>query len=190
MNKFNEEKLIERIKRGDKKAFGEFYELFFEKVYRYAYKRLKNREQAEDITSETFLRAIRGFENFENRRSGGLDIWMYTIERNLIRDFFRKNAGVEILPFEEKWNLLLNPPIDDPYITIEKNEIDRIVKESISELNERYRLVIELRFYKGMSMKEIAGRMGITEANAKVLQFRALRKLKDLIKEKMGNEEE
>ncbi len=188
MNKFEEERLVRRIKNGDKNAFKEFYELFFEKVYRYAYKRLKNKEQAEDITSETFLRAIKGIKSFESRKNGGLDIWMYTIERNLIRDFFRKNAGVSILPFEEKWNILLSPPIDDPYITIEKNEIDRVVRESISELNERYKLVIEFRFYRGMSMKEVAQRLGVTEANAKVLQFRALRKLKNLIKEKMGNE--
>ncbi len=187
MKKNEERKLIERIKNGDKDAFRKFYELFFEKVYKYAYKRLKNKEQAEDITSETFLRAIKGLGSFETRMDGGLDIWMYTIERNLIRDFFRKNAGVEILPFEEKWNSLLNPPIDDPYITIEKNEIDKIVKDSLSELNERYRLIIEFRFYKGMSMKEIAASLGISESNAKVLQFRALRKLKDLIKEKMGN---
>ncbi|MCD6427979.1 MAG: sigma-70 family RNA polymerase sigma factor [Caldisericaceae bacterium] len=188
MEKSEEKKLIERLKSGDKDAFNEFYNLFFDKVYRYAYKRVKNREQAEDITSETFLRVIKGLKNFETRMNGGLDIWMYTIERNLIRDFFRKNMGVEILPFEEKWNLLLQPPIDDPYITIERNEIDRIVKESMNELNERYKTVLKCRFYKGMSIKEVASNLGISEANVKVLQFRALKKLKDLIKEKMGNE--
>ncbi len=184
-----EEKLVEQIKNGDEKAFEEFYKRFFAKVYNYAYKRLKNKEQAEDITSETFLRALKGLRTFETRMNGGLDIWMYTIERNLIRDYFRKSIGVEMLPFEERWNNLMNPPVDDPYIMEEKCEIDRIVRVCLSELRENYRKVLELRFFERKSIKETAVALGITEANVKVIQFRALKKLKDLIKERMGSNE-
>ena len=181
-----EKELVRRIAKGDELAFDVFYKMFFPKVYKYAYRKLKNREQAEDVTSETFFKALKGLKSFESRSNGGLDIWMYTIERNVIRDFFRKNLGVEILPFEEKWSKLLNPSVDDPYITIERKEIDEIIKECISKLPDQYKKVIDLRFYKEMSLKEIATSLGKTIGAVKVLQYRALKKLKDLVEEQIN----
>jgi RNA polymerase sigma-70 factor (ECF subfamily) len=184
----NDAELVKRIVKGNESAFREFYERFFEKVYKYAYGKVKNREDAEDITEETFFKAFKGLGNFEEQFEGGLDIWMYSIERNVVRDYFRKRTGYSVLPFEEQWNAILNPPIDDPYVTAEKSEIEKIISESLQELPEQYREVINLRFFKNMSLKEIATLMKRNVGAVKVLQFRAMRKLRAIIKEKMGNE--
>ena len=149
---------------------------------------IKNREDAEDITEETFLKALKGLGNFKEQFDGGLDIWMYSIERNVVRDYFRKRTGYSVLPFEERWNAILNPPIDDPYITVERGEIEKIISESLQELPEQYREVINLRFFKNMSLREIATSMERNVGAVKVLQFRAMKKLRAIIKEKMGNE--
>jgi len=95
---------VKKIVSGDEKAFREFYKMFFPKIYKYAYRKLQNREQAEDITSETFFKIFKHLNTYESRMNEGLDIWVYSIERNTIRDLFRKNAGIEILPLEERNN--------------------------------------------------------------------------------------
>ncbi len=187
--KLEEEKaLVEKIKNGDERAFERFYRMFFPKVYKYAYRKLKNREQAEDVTSETFFKALKSIKNFKSRENGGLDIWMYVIERNIIRDFFRKNAGVSILPLEEKWNEKLNPVVDDPYVTIEKEEIDRIVKDCLEELPVQYKNVLEMRFFKKMTLKEIATALDKSVGAVKVMQFRALKKLKELLEVRLNEQ--
>ncbi len=183
-----QKRLVKRILNNDEVAFDLFYKRFFPKVYKYAYRRLKNREQAEDITSETFFKALKGFKKFESRTEGGLDIWMYTIERNVIRDFFRKNIGIEILPFEEVWTKTLHPSVDDPYITIERKEIEATVMRCLEQLPEQYKRVIEMRFFKNMTVKEIATAINKTGNATKVLQFRALKRLKGLVEESMHEE--
>ncbi len=188
MEKREEVALIGKINSGDEEAFRQFYKLFFPKVYRYAYRKLQNREQAEDITSETFLKVLKSLSNYKSRMSGGLDIWMYSIERNCIRDWFRKNAGVEVLPLEEKWGRVLNPLIEDPYMLIEREEIEKTVDEALKEIPEQYREVIELRFFKKKHIKEIATALAKNEGAVKVMQFRALNALKEKIKEKMESE--
>lgn len=188
MNRKEEIALIKKILSKDEKAFRQFYELFFPKVYRYAYRKLQNKEQAEDITSETFLKALKNLDSYESRMNGGLDIWMYSIERNCIRDWFRKNAGVEVLPLEEKWGNVLDPLIEDPYVLIEREEIEKTVDEALKEIPAQYREVIELRFFKKKRIKEIATMLGKKEGAVKVMQFRALNALKEKIKEKMESE--
>jgi len=180
--------LVKDIVNGDENAFREFYERFFDKVYKYAYRKVKNRSDAEDITEETFLKALKGFKNFEERFEGGLDVWMYTIERNVVRDYFRRQTGFSVLPFEERWSIILNPPIDDPYVTAERAEIKEIINTSLNDLPEQYREIIEFRFFRNMSLKEIANIMGKSIGAVKVLQFRALQKLRILVKEKMEHE--
>ncbi len=185
MERREEIALIRKIISKDERAFRQFYELFFPKVYRYAYRKLQNREQAEDITSETFLKVLKSLGNYESRMSGGLDIWIYSIERNCIRDWFRKNAGVEVLPLEEKWGDVLNPLIEDPYVLMERREIEKTVDEALEEIPGQYRELIELRFFKKKRIKEIAAMLGKNEGAVKVMQFRALNALKEKIKEKM-----
>lgn len=189
MKKYESDRaLVKDIVNGDENAFREFYERFFDKVYKYAYRKVKNRSDAEDITEETFLKALKGFKNFEERFEGGLDVWMYTIERNVVRDYFRRQTGFSVLPFEERWSIILNPPIDDPYVTAERAEIKEIINTSLNDLPEQYREIIEFRFFRNMSLKEIANIMGKSIGAVKVLQFRALQKLRILVKEKMEHE--
>jgi len=180
--------LIRKITSGDTEAFRKFYKMFFPKVYKYAYRKLQNREQAEDITSETFLKVLKHLKDYRSKIDSGLDIWIYSIERNSIRDWLRKNAGVEILPLEEKWGNVLNPPINDPYVMMERKEIEETVDDALKEIPEQYREIIELRFFKKKCIREIAATLGKKEGAVKVMQFRALNALKEKVKEKMKNE--
>jgi len=157
---------VKKIVSGDEKAFREFYKMFFPKIYKYAYRKLQNREQAEDITSETFFKIFKHLNTYESRMNEGLDIWVYSIERNTIRDLFRKNAGIEILPLEEKWE---------------------IINEELQKIPKQYQEIIKLRFFKKKCIREIAATLGKNEGAIKVMQFRALSTLKERVKERIKN---
>lgn len=181
--------IVKNILKGDEESFRIFYEEFFPKIYKYAYKRVKNREVAEDLTSETFMKIIKGLKDFEVRGDLSLDIWIYAIERNTVRDWFRRNLGVEVLPFEEKWEQKFQPVVSDPYITEEVIDIRNFVMDALEEIPPQYKEIIELRFFKNKRISEIATFLEKSEDNVKVTQYRALKALKEKLKEKLENEE-
>jgi RNA polymerase sigma-70 factor (ECF subfamily) len=186
MDKNREKKIVSEILNGDEGAFNEFYEEYFPRVYKYAYKRVKSKEAAEDLTSETFVKVLKGLNDFEVRDYGSLDVWIYKIERNAIRDWFRKNIGRETLPFEEEWEEKFFPLLSDPYTTMEVSEIKDFVNAALDEIPSQYKEVIKLRFFERKSLKEIATILNKTEDNVKVLQFRALNVLRKKLKEKLN----
>lgn len=187
MDKGKEIELVNRIKKGDEAAFREFYELFFPRVYKYASRRLKSRESSEDITSEAFFKILLGFRSFEVRGNDSLDVWVYSVVRNVVCDWFRRKAGVEALPLEEEFADVLNPILSDPYSTAEREEIDEYIKSSLVELPENYREIIELRFYRRKKIADIAFELGKSIDAVKVMQFRALKALKDKVEVKLYN---
>jgi RNA polymerase sigma-70 factor (ECF subfamily) len=185
MNRDREKKILSEILNGDEAAFDEFYEEYFPKVYKYAYKRVKSREVVEDLTSETFIKVLKGLPHFEVKEYGGLDVWIYKIERNVIRDWFRRNIGKETLPFEEEWENKFFPILNDPYVTMEVSEIRDFINNALDEIPAQYKEIINLRFFGRRSLKEIAMILNKTEDNIKVLQFRALNALRNRLKEKL-----
>lgn len=180
--------VIDRIKRGDEEAFVLFYREFFPKIYKYAYRRVKTKEIAEDLTQDTFLKIFKGLKNFELREELTIDMWIYAIERNVIRDWFRKNLGFEMLPLEEGFESKLFPLLSDPYSTAESEYVKEILKISLNEIPTQYRAIIEMRFYMHMSIKDISLKLNKTEGAIKVLQFRAVKALRDKIKENLKSE--
>lgn len=182
--------IIYRIKRGDEEAFILFYREFFPKVYKYAYRRVKTKEIAEDLTQETFLKIFKGLKNFELKEGLMIDMWVYAVERNVIRDWFRKNTGFEILPLEEGFESKLLPLLSDPYSTAENEYVKEILRISLNAIPAQYKEVIEMRFYMHMSIKDISLKLSKTEGAVKVLQFRALKALRDKIKENLKSEKE
>ncbi len=185
MDKVKSVELISRIKKGEQNAFKEFYEEFFPRVYKYAERRVKNREVAEDITSETFFKVLKGLSCFVIKGDNALDVWIYSIERNVVRDWFRKNAGVDLLPFEEAFSDVLSSIVDDPYSTAEREEVKEYIVSALEEIPEQYREVIELRFYKMKKIKDIALELEKSVDAVKVTQFRALSALKEKVEEKL-----
>ncbi len=178
--------IIEQIRNGNEEAFRAFYREYFPRVYKYAYRRVKVRELAEDLTSETFIKVMKSFEKgFELREGISLDVWVYAIERNVIRDWFRKNAGFSILPLEEKFESRFASLLEDPYSSAEKEAVNDCLKTALEEIPAQYKALIKMRFFRRMSIKEIASELGKTEGAVKVLQFRAIRALKKKVEDKI-----
>ncbi len=172
--------LVELAKRGDAEAFGQLYDHYLSTVYRYIYYRVGTHVQAEDLTSETFLRALRALSTF---RWQGRDFgaWLVTIARNLVTDHFKSGrfrlevATGEILDYDSA----ADGPEDDVLATLANEALIKAVKKLGADQQE----CLVLRFLNGLSVAETAQVLAKSEGAVKQLQLRAVRNLAKLLPE-------
>lgn len=154
--------------------FEEIYEVYFREVYLYAFALTKDREQAQEITSETFARALEGIDRFR----GDCDVryWLCRIAKNCYTSQLRKDGRLTELP--EKL------PQEG---SVEQNAIDAALSEqaqaALHALEEPYKEVFMLRVYGELSFRRIGALFGKTENWACVVFHRARNKLKERMEE-------
>lgn len=180
MQKLNEatiEHLLSLAARGDKHAFGRLYEYFLGEIYHFVLYKIGNTNIAEDITEETFLntwlslpRVYKKDGKIENLRA-----WLYRTARNKVIDYYRKKKPVEI---KEKL-IPINKP--SPEAITEQHALSERLKKSVLALDPDFQEIIILRFINQLSHKETAHIMDISENYSRVLQYRALKKLKEIL---------
>jgi DNA-directed RNA polymerase specialized sigma24 family protein len=143
---------------------------FVDPVYRFLYSRLGNREDAEDLTSEVFLKAARQLDS--GRAEASVAHWLFTVARTVLADHWRRyyRTGA-VLPLDDLRPGSL-PEGDAP--PAPPSGAEGLVAELLKALPDRYRMVLELRFLKGYTVQETATELGITPQNVKVIQHRAL----------------
>lgn len=179
IDKNQEEILIRKIKK-DISNFKELYQIFAKKVYRYCYYRVnKNTEIAEDITSDTFLRALENFDKFEYKNKSIL-AWLYTIAHNLIVDFFKNKAVKDTVSFDETLNKITG--VEDNLIEEMTNEeLFRKVNANIDKLPDEIKEIFILKFSEDQTFNEIAKIIGKNEGAVKMQFYRGLKLLKKQI---------
>ncbi|HEY9523622.1 MAG TPA: sigma-70 family RNA polymerase sigma factor [Thermopolyspora sp.] len=176
--------LVLRAKTGDADAFGMLYDRYLDLVYRYVYFRVGGHALAEDLTSETFLRALRGITDFtwQGRDFGA---WLVTIARNLVADHFKSGRyRLEVSTAE-----VFDTTLDGSHIPeniVVTNMINRRVLLAVRELGAEQQECIVLRFLHGMSLAETALIMGKKSGAIKALQFRAVRALARALAAELG----
>ncbi|HEX8997715.1 MAG TPA: sigma-70 family RNA polymerase sigma factor [Ktedonobacterales bacterium] len=159
------------------------YEQTLPIVYRYIYSKVGNREEAEDLTSQVFLKALRGLD--EARDGGATQAWLFQVARTTIADYWRAFYRLRASSLDD----LLAAGWDSPF-AVEQVDGDQSAaaraEHILSRLPQRYRDVLTFRFLLNYSLKETAAHMNLTEANVKVLQFRALKKASQLAEPDSG----
>lgn len=160
----------------DKETFQSFYQENLGPIYRYVYEKVRNREEAEDLTARIFIKAVRSLDRGRNPQS--TRSWLFRVARTTIADYWRvyyrtATSSLDAL-LETGWDGLTEQEGEDQQIESNSNAVDQ-VQRVLQALPERDREVLTCRFLLGLSIRETAGRMGVTEGNAKVLQFRALK---------------
>lgn len=170
----SESQIIELAKE-DSFYFGELYNTYFERIYRFTFKRLGgNEEVAGDLTQQTFIKAMANMAKYEDR---GLPFcsWLYRIAQNEVSMFFRSQKATQTVDIDEsKFKDMCAEANLDSYMSMESQE--KLV-ELLNEMEQEHLDLIELRFFQGLSFKEIAEIYGITEPNAKMRVYRILEKL-------------
>ncbi len=158
---------------GPHQGVADAYCAHLEPIYRYIYRKVGNRETAEDLTAEVFARAVQGLDTA--RAPHAIGAWLYAAARTSIVDHWRAQAGgtVDIALLEE---MIAAPTTTGDATTPTGASSERQVAAILSGLDERDQTVLRLRFLEGYSVTEAARALGVSEGNLKVLQHRALKK--------------
>ncbi|WP_370221307.1 ECF subfamily RNA polymerase sigma factor, BldN family [Kitasatospora sp. MAP12-22] len=170
--------LVERAQAGESEAFGRLYDHYCDTVYRYIYYRVGSRATAEDLTSETFLRALRRIGTFtwQGRDFGA---WLVTIARNLVADHFKSSRfRLEVTTGEM---LDSNECERSPEDSVLESLSNAALLDAVHRLNPQQQECVTLRFLQGLSVAETARIMGKNEGAIKTLQYRAVRTLARLL---------
>ncbi|WP_307844191.1 ECF subfamily RNA polymerase sigma factor, BldN family [Actinospica acidithermotolerans] len=170
--------LVERAQEGDGEAFGRLYDAYVDTVYRYIYYRVSNKALAEDLTSETFLRALRRISTFtwQGRDFGA---WLVTIARNLVADHFKSSRHRLEVPTGEM--LDSDQTEASPEDSVLAYLSNRALLDAVKQLNSQQQECVTLRFLHGLSVAETAQIMGKNDGAIKTLQYRAIRTLARLL---------
>ncbi|HEX6967935.1 MAG TPA: ECF subfamily RNA polymerase sigma factor, BldN family [Micromonosporaceae bacterium] len=174
--------LVQRAQAGDAEAFGQIYDRYVDTVFRFIYFRVGNRQLAEDLTADTFLRALRRIGSFTWQ---GRDIgaWLVTIARNLVADHFKSGryrlevTTGDVLEADREDR----GPEGSPEAAVVEHITNVTLLAAVKKLNPEQQECIVLRFLHGFSVAETAKAMGKNEGAIKALQYRAVRSLARLL---------
>lgn len=174
--------LVKRAQAGDAAAFGELYDRYVEMVHRYISYRVANPQLAEDLTSETFLRALRRIGSFtwQGRDVGA---WFVTIARNLVADHYKSSRYRLELTTADVTTAAPVPLEDGPEVAVLARLRTAAVLDAVRRLGPQQQECIALRFLQGLSVSETARIMGKNDGSVKALQYRAVRSLGRLLGE-------
>lgn len=157
----------------DAQSFRTLYQENLGVVYRFVYSKVGNREEAEDLTSQVFLKAVRGLDR--ERGSQSIQSWLYQVARTTIADYWRVFYKVRATSLESMLEQGWEEPAEER-VELASYRPEERVRRLLELLPPHYREVLTCRFLLNLSIKETAERMRLSEANVKVLQFRALKK--------------
>ena len=172
--------LVTAAQQGDQQAFGQLYDRYVDVVFRFVLFRVGDRPLAEDITSETFLRALRRISSvsYQGRDVGA---WFVTIARNLVLDHVKSSR----YRLETTTAEILDSSADDrgPEHEVVQEATAVELMRCVAQLGQDQQECIVLRFMQGLSVSETAAVMGRNEGAVKALQHRAVRRLAQLLPE-------
>ncbi len=169
--------LAERAKT-EQDAFGELYDYFFPRVYSYIFGKLKNSDQADDVISVTFEKVFTRLDDYDSAR-GAFSTWLFRIAINEMNNIFRKQKSLK----EATWEDFFNPADtrNTPEQQMVSDEGDKYLLRAIEELPEREQKIVSMKYFAGVSNKEIAEMLDMNANNVGVVLHRALSKLRNIL---------
>ncbi len=181
IGKIEEKLLLYKIRQNDKEAFIKAYDLYIDQLYRFIYFKVGSREEAEDLCSAVFLKTWNYILEKSLKDEKTLRALLYKIARNLIIDHYRKTKGKENISLDNAGDLEIADEKQNTGNRLELTADLLILETKLPELKDEYREVIILRFINELSIKEISEILDKPKGNTRVLIFRALKALKELL---------
>ncbi len=176
----DERAIVDAARAGDEAALAELYNLYFPRVYRYILARMGNPYDAEDLTEEVFLRVLDAIERFE-WRAAPFSAWLFRIAHNAVISHRRKlGARGRSSPLSDALPVDSQGPEEMVANRLALNEI----MKAAETLPDAQRRVISLRFAAGLTVAETARAMDKGEGNVKVIQHKAIAKLREMLGQK------
>jgi len=188
--------LVQRAQAGDVDAFETLTTRHEQRVYSLAMRMLRQEQDAEDVTQQRFLSALQNLNGFRGEAS--FSTWLLRIATHAALKIIRKREGLDMVSLEEA-----TEPRDDsdaiphpefiadwrqsPEELVQRRETQRLLDEALGQLDEKHRLVFLLRDVEGLSIKETANALGLSEANTKVRLLRARLQLRERLTQTLGD---
>lgn len=173
----NEKAYLREIRRGNTSALNSFIEELYPPVYRFVFCKVSGKEEAKDITQEVFLRFIKQIHNYKS--DGKVMAYLYTIAMNCCRSYYRKAQKHDYLELNDQ---LAADERDINEQVLDSLQFDEL-KSYLLQLPDKDQNVLIFHYLKQMTFKEIAELSDEQEATIKTRHYRALKKIRDLMKE-------
>lgn len=169
-------KLVELAKT-DSDAFAQLYDFYFPKVYAFVMAKVGSKNAAEDIVSDVFMKLVENLPKYHDR---GLPFsaWLFAVARNVLFDFYAKQKKHDVLPIEEGVEIKDENEEMAPAKVASSNELKDKVKTVMNKLPERELSILQMKFFSGLTNREIAATLNLSESNVGIILFRVLKKIK------------
>lgn len=169
-------------------VFHDLYEKYHQEIYQFIFYMTKNRETAEDLVQEVYIRVMKAYDRFEGKSSE--KTWMYSIARNVTIDYFRKQRGWKDKVFSNfDWDKKVikdNRPVPEEVVILHDNVQE--IYQCLNRCTVNQKAVIILRYIQAMSISETADVLDWSESKVKTTQHRALKAIKKMMEESSGEE--
>jgi len=165
--------LIVKIQAGELESFGELYDRYFDKIYRFIYYKTSHRQNAEDLTSQTFSKALEKINDFKIKSSGTFSAWLYRIARNNVIDYYRGNHDYQDI--EQTFGLYQENDMENK---LSQDQDLKKIKDQLDLLQPEQKEIVIMRVWNELSYKEIAHITGKSEASCKMTFSRAIKQLR------------
>ncbi len=187
---------MRRAKAGDLDAFEALTSRHEQRVFSLAMRMLRQEQDAEDVTQQAFMSALENLDGF--REEASFSTWLLRIATHAALKIIRKRNGLDTISLDaatESADDLESVPHPEyiadwrqsPEELIQRNEIQRLLDEALAILDEKHRLVFQLRDVEGFSVRETAEALDLSEANVKVRLLRARLQLRELLTQTLGD---
>jgi RNA polymerase sigma-70 factor, ECF subfamily len=173
----SDEALIRRIADGDQLAMRTLFGRHRMALYRWLLRLVGDEALAEDLLSDVFLDVWQQARRFEARSS--VSTWLLAIARYKALSARRRRTDAEL---NQKVESTVADPADDPAVVLEKKNRRELLRQALTNLSRVHSEVIDLVYYHGKSVKEVAETVGTTEATVKTRMFYARKKLAEMVK--------
>jgi RNA polymerase sigma-70 factor, ECF subfamily len=188
--------LVRRAQAGEMEAFEALTTRHEQRVFSLAMRMLRQEQDAEDVTQQTFLSALEHLDGFRGESS--FATWLLRIASHAALKVIRKRKGLETFSLDaaieskDGFDSVPHPEYiadwrQSPEELVHKNEVQRLLDEALAQLDEKHRLVFLLRDVEGLSVKETAEALGLSEANTKVRLLRARLQLREQLTRVLGD---
>jgi RNA polymerase sigma-70 factor (ECF subfamily) len=193
---FSDADLVRRAQAGELAAFETLTRRHERRVYSLALRMLRQEQDAEDVTQQAFLSALEGLDGF--RGDASFSTWLLRIAGHAALKVIRKRQGLDTVSLDaavapgEGDEAVPHPEYiadwkQSPEVLVEQNETRRLLDEALARLDEKHRLVFLLRDVEGLSVRETAEALELSEANVKVRLLRARLQLRELLTVNFGD---
>ena len=191
--------LVRRAKAGELDAFESLTQRYEQRVYGLAMRMLRQEQDAEDVTQQTFLSVLENLEGFRGEAS--FSTWVLRIASHAALKIIRKRKGLNTVSLEEATepsdtlDSIPHPEFiadwrQSPERLVEQNEVRRLLDDALTQLDEKHRLVFLLRDVEGLSIQETAAALDVSEGNVKVRLLRARLQLREELTRVLGDPEQ